>query len=590
MLLSVLFRHKIYIEAALEVLTYFVVFDTPTKFCLTFKMKNNKSVIFALFLLLVSAGFISAQSSVLLNGTGEISVNDANSLDGFSKATWNMWVNQNSYNQNAGVAGKYKAVTNGRSYLLRTSLTNSVSVIISPDGINSGVYTSYSSKKCGIRANDEWTMITVVYDGSLIKYYRNGVLCDQDSTTIKSIHNSNSPLRLGGGNSIYFNGGIDEYTFYDEALPVEQIQRLYDESVYGKDLGESIPVLVYHQVKSPANDPIFVTPQNFQQQINYLKDNGFETITMKNYYDWRNGDFEMPEKPVMLIFDDGFSSVYTNAKPIMDEKNYVGTVAVVTRYASFTGSNTGYMRWSEIQPLVNDGWDMQSHSITHSHMLSLSESDFRYQLQNSKELIKNKTGLNPTSFVFPFHESNQQYTQICGEYYDLCWTQGSLNPSYDFKSTDGKTYLSLRRINVVNSTTITQFADSLRKETDKAGEWNMEEGEGTTTEDSSGNNNLAYLLTGASWLGSNSMRIASADSSSTSAIVSGKNEMQVPSLNKKSKIIDGIDNVIDHDLNKKAMKITKEKKKYPENMDIEGNYYSKRKNLTDVKFARKLGS
>jgi peptidoglycan/xylan/chitin deacetylase (PgdA/CDA1 family) len=542
--------------------------------------------------LLVGFGFISAEW-INLNGTGEVSVNDANSLDGFSKATWNMWVNQNSYNNNAGIAGKYRAVTNGRSYLLRTSLTNSVSVIISPDGVNSGVYTSYGSKKCGVRANNEWTMITVVYDGSLVKYYRNGVLCDQDTTTIKSIHNSNSPLRLGGGNSLYFKGGIDEYAFYNEALPQEQIQRLYDESVYGKSLGESMPVLVYHQIKTPANDPIIVTPQNFQAQMDYLKQNGFETITMKDYYDWRNNDFEMPEKPVMLIFDDGFSTVYTNAKPIMDQKDYVGTVAIVTRYASFTGSNTGYMRWSEIQPLVNSGWDMQSHSITHSHMLTLNQSEFRYQLQNSKELIKNKTGLNPTSFVFPFHESNSTYTQICGEYYELCWTQGSLNPSYDFISTNGKTYLSLRRINIVNSTTISQFGDYLRKETNKAGEWNMEESSGTTTSDTSGNSNTGTLNAGAFW-SAIPMKVYSAQSEAKSSSVTASSEPSVAiydsgKLKGKIKSIDGIDNIVDHDIGKKAMKIAKEKKKYPDNMDIEGNYYNKRKNLTDVKFARKLG-
>lgn len=548
-------------------------------------MKNiSLKTIFVVILLFSSVSFISSES-VYLNGTGEVRVNDAPELDGFNKATWNMWVSQEAYNNNAGMVGKYKATTGGRSYLLRTSLTNSVSVIISQDGVNSGVYSSLSSRKCGVRSNGEWTMITIVYDGSLVKYYRDGILCDQDTTSIKSIYNSNSPLRLGGGNSIYFRGGVDEYTFYNQNLSSDQILRLYNESIYGTNLGESIPVLVYHEIRNPANDAIVVSPENFYAQMNYLKQNGFTTITMDDFNKWRDGDFIMPEKPVILTFDDGFTTVYTNAKPIMDSNDFVGSVPVVTRYASFTGNNTGYMRWSEINSLVNDGWDIQSHSITHSHLLTLNQSEFRYQLQNSKELIKNKTGSNPTSFVFPFHESNATYTQICGEYYDLCWTQGSLNPTYDFKSTNGKTYLSLRRINIVNSITLPEFASYLGKETDKVGEWNMEEGAGTTTADTSGNNNVGNLLSGASW--SVSSKLTSTGSRSL-AISSDK--MEIPSLNKKSKIIDGIDNVIDNDLNKKSLKITKEKKKYPENMDIEGNYYSKRKNLTDHKFARKLGS
>lgn len=463
---------------------------------------NHKYYLLVFAFFLFSMGFASAKS-LSLDGTGEVSVNDDNSLDGFSEATWNVWINQEDYNQNAGIVGKYQAVAGGRSYLIRTSLSNgnSVSVHLSSDGVHTETYTSASSEKCAIRSDGEWVMITVTFDGNYVKYYRNGEFCDEDVTNLNSIHNSGSPLRLGGGNSVYFNGGIDDFTFYDKSLSEIQIKRLYDESVYGNNLGQSIPVLAYHQVKETSNDKYTTTTQKFEEQMDYLEQNGFETITMKDFYDWRNGNFEMPEKPIMISFDDGYMSVYTNAKPIMDEHDFVATVGVVTRYASFTGNNTGYMKWAHINGLIDDGWDAQSHSLTHAHMLSLSESQFREQLSQSKIIIENKTGLTSTSFIFPYHESNQDYTEICGEYYGLCWTQGSFaNPAYNFKSTDGKSYESLRRINVFNEMTIERFADYLRKDTDKIGEWKFEEGSGTTTEDTSGNSNDGQLLGGVSWV------------------------------------------------------------------------------------------
>jgi len=548
------------------------------------KNKNNLvkiicTLICISFIIFLNIKSVSSEQGIYLNGTGEVIINDSDSLDGFSKATWNMWVKQEEYNINSGIVGKYRAVNMGRSYLIRNSLSNgnSVSVAISSDGINSGSYTSNSILACGIRENNQWTMITVTYEGSSIKYYRNGVLCDSDITIISSIYNSISPLRLGAGNNLFFNGGIDEFTFYNQSLSKEQITRLYNESFHGNNLGQSIPVLVYHKIENSTNDLIIVSPEQFQEQMEYLYKNEFNTITLQNYADWRNGSFRMPKKAIILVFDDGFSSVYNTAKPIMNKYGFNGSVPVVTRYASFTENNSGYMNWNQINDLDNNGWSIESHGITHSHSLTLNESRFRYELSYSKEILTNKTGKVPKSFIFPFHESNKDYAFICGEYYELCWTQGSLNPTYDFKSTPATQYLSLRRINIVNFTTLDDFANYLKRDTDKFGEWNMQEGTGTTTTDSSGNNNIGYLLSGASWYFKNSGTISNIIANNfeifSDLSQEGNYNNQMFWMVKTNKIENGIDNIIDSDKGKTQIKLKKEKI-WPDNMDIEGNYYA----------------
>jgi peptidoglycan/xylan/chitin deacetylase (PgdA/CDA1 family) len=520
-----------------------------------------------------SLTFVSGGSWINLDGvSGEVQINDSNSLSGFSEATWNMWINQDIYNKNAGIVGRYRANTGFRSYLIRTALVegSAVSVVLSGDGTNIGTYTTESSRKCGIRENGNWTMITVAYDGSLIKYYRDGILCDQDATIISSIYNSDSPLRLGAGNSVFFEGGIDEFTFYNQSLPKEQISRIYNESAYGTNLGQSIPVLVYHMIRNPVDDAVVVSPEHFQEQMNYLYENEFETITLEDYFNWRNGTYVMPEKPIILIFDDGFSTTHTTAKLIMDQYGFIGTIPIVTRYASFTGNNTGYMRWTEIKELTDAGWGVESHSVDHAHMLNLNESQFRQELSYSKELIINKTGKIPLSFIFPFHESNNGYTQICGEYYELCWTQGSLNSAYDFISTPGKEYLGLRRINIVESTTMETFADYFGKDTDKFGEWKMEEGEGETTADTSGNDNIGYLFGGAFWSSEINSLVAMR---SVDFVQDGFSKIKSKKENKKEKE-KGIDHIIDSDEGRASIKLEKEKNKWPENMNIEGDYYA----------------
>ena len=517
-----------------------------------------KNWIALLFLvLLVNAASAATNNWVNLNSKGEIKVSDSSSLDGFSKATWNVWVKQTSAVDKAGLVGKYAALTGKRSYLIRTTNTSSVYVILSSDGVNTGTYSSAPTKSCGIK-DDKWTMLTVTYDGSLITYYRNGVKCDVDSTSISSIYNSPTELRFGGGNNIYFNGGIDEYSIYDNTLVASQVKRLYDESSHGANLGTSIPVLVYHRIESNPDDTIKVSPSQFQLQMQFLKNNDFKTITLKQYLDWRKGKFTMPSKPVILVFDDGWATVYTQALPVMNIMGFVGSVAAVKDYVSGVSGGPEYMHSSEIKTLVSKGWSIESHGVQHAHMLTLSESEFRTQLNTSKSYIASLTGITPTSFIFPFHEANSDYTSICAEYYSLCWTQGSLNPSYDFKSTPANTYLSLRRINVANTTSITDFANYLSKDTNIAGNWEMDEGNGETVSDNSGHSNVGSLFGTATW------------STQTIPLLATTSEILMPELitEKMSTESAAVESVVDSDLGKTPLRVLSENT-YPENMQIE---------------------
>lgn len=232
----------------------------------------------------------------------EIRVNDSIDLDGFTKATWNIWVKQNSYKANAGLFGKYIVGAGNRAYIIRTAQTDELSVILSLDGTTYSTYTSSSSRNCGIRKTDGWVMLTVVYNGSQLKFYRNSKECETKPVFVASINNSPVPLRLGGGNNVFFNGSIDDAKIYSAEMGIRQIQRLYDESEHGKNLGQSITALLYHQIKTPANTATAVTHADFAAQMAYLNASGFTTITTKDYLDWKNGTFEMPKKTHNFLF------------------------------------------------------------------------------------------------------------------------------------------------------------------------------------------------------------------------------------------------------------------------------------------------
>ncbi len=467
------------------------------RFTAQFGLAFGCVLVLAMFVI-SSSGDVEASPWIFLNGSSEIQVKEPKTNLGLQRATWNMWINQAQYVEGAGLISKYESKAGQRSFLIRTTRQNSISILLSQDGLTTTSYTSTTDRSCGVRQDGEWTMITATYNGSTVMYYRNGKRCDMDDVAQSSLYNASIPMQFGTAAKTSFMGGVDEFTTYNEDLSSEQVLRLYNESEYGNGLGQSIPVLVYHRIEDVDDELITVTPTSFQSQMQYLKENGFKPVTMRHYANWRKGTYTMPKKAVILVFDDGWLSVYTQAKPIMDQYGFVGSLAVVTDYASGINGTPNYMNWNQTIELSDKGWSIEAHSETHSDMTTLNESDFRAQLLHAKNNITFNTRKTPPSFVFPFHATNDTYTTICGEYYELCWTQGSPKPTYDYKSTPGKEYLGLRRINIINDTTSENFKHLLGRDTQKTGEWLMNEGAGNTTADTSGKKKLGLLL-GAIW-------------------------------------------------------------------------------------------
>ncbi|MFH0891949.1 MAG: polysaccharide deacetylase family protein [Candidatus Falkowbacteria bacterium] len=110
-----------------------------------------------------------------------------------------------------------------------------------------------------------------------------------------------------------------------------------------------------------------------------------------------------PDHPALTImFDDGASSVYTAAKPVMEEHGFKGTLAIVS---DMPGSgDADFMSWEEIKDLTSSGWGVTSHSRTHSDLKTLSQADMLSEI-NNRDVFAGQ-GLAATSFVTPFGSYN----------------------------------------------------------------------------------------------------------------------------------------------------------------------------------------
>ncbi|CAN5437919.1 hypothetical protein BH18THE1_BH18THE1_01660 [soil metagenome] len=147
-------------------------------------------------------------------------------------------------------------------------------------------------------------------------------------------------------------------------------------------------------------------------------------LTESNHYSQAES---VPDKPsdkiVILNFDDGRESQFTQAKPILDKYGFKATFYVVCNYI---GNKPGFMNWNEVKRLYDEGHDIGSHSMNHVNLGNLSKKNLKFEIGNSIKCLENH-GIDVTSFAYPFNKGSddKKVIKIVSKYYDLARTAGS---------------------------------------------------------------------------------------------------------------------------------------------------------------------
>jgi len=159
--------------------------------------------------------------------------------------------------------------------------------------------------------------------------------------------------------------------------------------------GTIIPILMYHEVTSGPNN-LYVPVERFREQMRYLAESGYRTVTMAQAEEMLR-DKKMPAKTIVLTFDDGYTSVFNQAWPIMQEYGFTGTVYVCT---SFIG-RSNYISLDQIKQLQSAGIEIGSHTKNH---ISLKEASYEQQVREimgSKQMLEENLGVPCRSFCYP---------------------------------------------------------------------------------------------------------------------------------------------------------------------------------------------
>ncbi len=176
-----------------------------------------------------------------------------------------------------------------------------------------------------------------------------------------------------------------------------------------------VPILLYHHVSDKADPTRYVTGlDTFRTQMQTLKQAGYETITISRLAGVIRSGGSLPVKPIALTFDDGYLDTYENAFPILEEFGYTATAYIITGTLG-TKLSYGYMQEKELKALAAAGWEIGSHSVTHTSLLT-TRLGMGNELKESKEDLEKLLGITIHSFSYPFGAADKSIEALPAQY------------------------------------------------------------------------------------------------------------------------------------------------------------------------------
>lgn len=211
-------------------------------------------------------------------------------------------------------------------------------------------------------------------------------------------------------------------------------------------------IIYYHEVVEKGQGYSYqkIDKDKFENQMKYLHDQGYHSLLFSEL------DKTLPEKAIIVSFDDGFRTVYENAVPIMKKYGIRGNVYLPTKYI---GVDAHFMTWEMVKELSKDNFfEMQAHTHSHIDIRRLNEDTVKDEIRYSDKKFREESLSLPKAFCMPFGtfdkkslrllKNQNRYKYVLGSYY------GHTQSQYLEKNV-------LPRIGISNDDTMRVFIDKL---------------------------------------------------------------------------------------------------------------------------------
>lgn len=147
-----------------------------------------------------------------------------------------------------------------------------------------------------------------------------------------------------------------------------------------------VPILCYHNLGPQSKGRLLLATSQFEQQMRYLKAEGYRVISLGDFIDWMQGRRQLPKRAVVLTFDDGYRAFREFAYPILKQLGFTATLFV---YTDYVGAGRNALSWEDLKALAAEGFDVQAHSKTHADLRrATGETDAQFAQRMQAELFE----------------------------------------------------------------------------------------------------------------------------------------------------------------------------------------------------------
>ena len=203
-----------------------------------------------------------------------------------------------------------------------------------------------------------------------------------------------------------------------------------------------LPIIMYHGVLEDKNrlGQYIISPQMMESDLLYIREQGYTTVVMQDLINYVDNGTPLPEKPIMLTFDDGYYNNYLYAYPLLEKYNMKAVISPVCRWTEFYSDNPAqsdhaiysHITWLEMRRMVESGLvEIQNHSYDMHYCeagkrkgtlkcaaetVEEYQAALRHDLTAAQEQLTTLVGVTPTTFTYPYgamcHEALSVIEQV----------------------------------------------------------------------------------------------------------------------------------------------------------------------------------
>lgn len=177
-----------------------------------------------------------------------------------------------------------------------------------------------------------------------------------------------------------------------------------------------VPVLMYHRIADIPGDQYSVPPALFAWHLDFLQRHGYHTISLAAFHAHLTQGASLPPKPVVITLDDGYEDNFTNALPLLAQRQMTAAVFAVAGWVGKYNDWENYpgkprvrlMTWEQLRTWRQAGLDVGSHSMGHPYLSTLTDDEITYELIESKRLLWENLGEPIDFFCYPFGDFDRR--------------------------------------------------------------------------------------------------------------------------------------------------------------------------------------